>query len=453
METKLERIADKSKNEKRPIFTSLYHLINEELLKQCHKELDGNKAVGIDNVSKKEYEENLDENIKDLVVRLKNKDTGELVYDTIPELDQSVNPETETNANGEYQFDYVSISNLSNYYIEFEYDGLIYESVIPHLENEEKGSKAAEPEREEFNNRFTEMEKGNGETQVEANNGEENEPKVNYEVDTEKSGDYGRTLEMTSTENTEIIATTTEAGYNLEYDPSTGTTEITHINLGLYERAQTDLAIQTELEEIKAEINGYGHIYRYGPRYDVSNAQEVEDSWNLGIRYENKYKGTYERPIYEADAAYENTEDPSKELKLSLTYKITVRNQGTVFGKVNEIVAYYDSRYEIIAIGTEMNEKGNVESSLAETIDENYNEDNGYSRITIDTSRLNHILKTTADTSTGGKETQQSIYVQFNLPREVILDMLNKEEVNNKLSFTAEIGSYTSYSDKDGKKQ
>ena len=55
METKLERIADKSKNEQRPIFTSLYHLINEELLKQCHKELDGNKAVGIDNVSKKEY--------------------------------------------------------------------------------------------------------------------------------------------------------------------------------------------------------------------------------------------------------------------------------------------------------------------------------------------------------------------------------------------------------------
>ena len=32
METKLARIADKSGNEKRPIFTSLYHLINEELL-------------------------------------------------------------------------------------------------------------------------------------------------------------------------------------------------------------------------------------------------------------------------------------------------------------------------------------------------------------------------------------------------------------------------------------
>ena len=51
----------------------MYHLINEELLKECHKELDGSKAVGIDNVSKKEYVVNLDENIKDLVVKLKNK--------------------------------------------------------------------------------------------------------------------------------------------------------------------------------------------------------------------------------------------------------------------------------------------------------------------------------------------------------------------------------------------
>ena len=49
METKLERIADKSRNEKRPIFTSLYHLINEDLLKQCHKKLDGSKAVN-DNI-------------------------------------------------------------------------------------------------------------------------------------------------------------------------------------------------------------------------------------------------------------------------------------------------------------------------------------------------------------------------------------------------------------------
>ena len=56
-----------------PIFTSVYHLINEDMLKQCHKELDGSKAVGIDKVTKDEYGKNLDRNIKDLVQRLKNK--------------------------------------------------------------------------------------------------------------------------------------------------------------------------------------------------------------------------------------------------------------------------------------------------------------------------------------------------------------------------------------------
>jgi len=73
METKLERIASKSANTKRPEFTSLYHLINKELLMQCHKEVDGNKAVGIDEITKREYSENLEGNIENLVDRLKRK--------------------------------------------------------------------------------------------------------------------------------------------------------------------------------------------------------------------------------------------------------------------------------------------------------------------------------------------------------------------------------------------
>lgn len=40
METKLVRIAEISATSKHPIFTSMYHLINEDMLKQCHKKLD-----------------------------------------------------------------------------------------------------------------------------------------------------------------------------------------------------------------------------------------------------------------------------------------------------------------------------------------------------------------------------------------------------------------------------
>ena len=73
METKLGRIADKSAHEARPIFTSLYHLLNEEMLLACHRELSGNKAVGADEVTKEGYSRNLEENIRSLVIRIKNK--------------------------------------------------------------------------------------------------------------------------------------------------------------------------------------------------------------------------------------------------------------------------------------------------------------------------------------------------------------------------------------------
>lgn len=81
MGTKLERIAEISANTRRPEFTSLYHHINIEMLKQCHRELDGNKAVGIDKVTKAKYEVNLEENISNLVNRLKNKS-----YKPLPSL-------------------------------------------------------------------------------------------------------------------------------------------------------------------------------------------------------------------------------------------------------------------------------------------------------------------------------------------------------------------------------
>ena len=82
METKLERIAEISANSPRPEFTSLYHLINKEMLLQCHKELDGNKAVGMDEITKKEYERNLEQNIDDLViVQLALKKILEAIYE------------------------------------------------------------------------------------------------------------------------------------------------------------------------------------------------------------------------------------------------------------------------------------------------------------------------------------------------------------------------------------
>lgn len=73
MGTKLERISQLSTENPEMVFTSIGHLINKELLKECHEEMDGDKAVGIDGVTKEEYGKNLEENLESLVGRLKKK--------------------------------------------------------------------------------------------------------------------------------------------------------------------------------------------------------------------------------------------------------------------------------------------------------------------------------------------------------------------------------------------
>lgn len=54
-------------------FTSLSHLLDVEYLRDCYYSLKRNKAVGIDNVSWEEYGQNLEENLEELVSRLKRK--------------------------------------------------------------------------------------------------------------------------------------------------------------------------------------------------------------------------------------------------------------------------------------------------------------------------------------------------------------------------------------------
>ncbi len=73
METKLERIAQIAKSNPKERFTSLIHLINKETLMQCHEEMNGRKASGVDEVTKAEYEENLEANVEDLIAIMKRQ--------------------------------------------------------------------------------------------------------------------------------------------------------------------------------------------------------------------------------------------------------------------------------------------------------------------------------------------------------------------------------------------
>ena len=68
---KLKRIAALSAANPGMVFTHMIHHINEESLRTCFHELDRRKAIGIDGVDKASYGEKLDENLRDLMDRMK----------------------------------------------------------------------------------------------------------------------------------------------------------------------------------------------------------------------------------------------------------------------------------------------------------------------------------------------------------------------------------------------
>jgi RNA-directed DNA polymerase len=71
--TKLRSITLRAKEDPTCKFTSLAHLLTADFLTECFRELKRNKAPGIDGVTVREYEAKLDENIGNLVARLKAK--------------------------------------------------------------------------------------------------------------------------------------------------------------------------------------------------------------------------------------------------------------------------------------------------------------------------------------------------------------------------------------------
>ncbi len=72
MSTDLERIGEKARNDPTLVCTSLYHHVTDvDNLRACYDALPGDRAVGVDGVTKAAYGHNLDANLHDLTARLK----------------------------------------------------------------------------------------------------------------------------------------------------------------------------------------------------------------------------------------------------------------------------------------------------------------------------------------------------------------------------------------------
>ena len=405
--------------------------------KQIYVKLSG--YVWVDKQSGKQTQRNslyrndlnddADELLEGVIVRLKDRTTGETI-------DSTTTQEIVLGDNiiRYYQFVNVRTDNLENYYIEFEYDGLTYSNVTPHIDKD-NGSKAAENPgvRETFNKQFSSIE-GTAETTgvaLDENGSVAHELHYNKDREQHKSTFINEGLPVGQYP---ITANTDETDYSIIDQFEYGMEEIPYINLGLYEREQPDLALIKDMQNVRLAINGYQHIYEYAQRFANLEAQEADGDYsdtafNVGVKFASEYvDDSYTRAIYKADYEYVNEEDSSRELKVYVTYRIGIRNESSsLMTQVNNLVDYFDSRYAIVAVGTGINEEGIITGNI-DYKQEIYNDE--YSKAIIYTNSKIESGKT------------NEFYVQFELSRQAVLEILNDGET---LDNVVEINSYSTF--------
>lgn len=364
----------------------------------------------------KQEDDNDGEGFNGITVYLRDKNGNEIKRTTTSELGLY----SEING-GEYQFVDVDLDAIQKgeYYVEFEYCGLRYQSVAAKL-TQNNGSKAIDTAtRNVLDSKFTSVD-GNGTQSLNING-----VTVNYN----NTSNYSSSIRDCSGCN--VYARTNEAGFNIYNSFTPGAEEIRYVNLGLFKKAQTDYSLMQDLYNVRVSVNGFSHIYRYGSVRYANNGNDVnaDSSWNVGVKFQ-KNNGTYKRAIYTADAEYEAPNHKDNELKVYVTYKIAVNNESTYLGRINSIVDYADKNFDMIAAGTAIDDKDNITGNLQYGNKQEYNDK--YSKYVID---INTEL-------TPGQA--KFVYVQFQLNREAVLKIVNNQEVLNNV---AEINSYTTFKD------
>ena len=375
---------------------------------------------------------------------------------------------------GEYRFTHVPKDQLGDLYIEFTYDGLIYQSVGLNIDKD-NGSKATDEEQRKILDKNSRNVINNG--LINNTNGSRQSAKVidengneNFVAMYEQAKDLqGNTIEhqlaLIGSQETWNINATTKGTYKISYNP--GDLEIKNINLGVYKKPPADFALTQDVESIKVGINGQWHIYKYGTR----NEKKDTSVWDIGARFKDENIGTYTRPIYQSDITYTDpdTVNRSKELEVYINYKIEIKNESTYIGEVNTIQNYYDTRYQINGIGNIVNTEGNPEKRQDYTGltygEESYTVDRKYKTVTVNAGRSLII----------GAGESKTIYLQFKMNKEAIKVALEEEategikingtetktiEVDrskitpDKLLYNiAEISSYTVYYNEKGEEK
>lgn len=355
--------------------------------------------------------------ITNIEIKLRNKQTGEFIKTLPDEFDE----------NGKYTFNNVEIEKLEDYEVVFIYNGYYYTTIVEQLEKD-NGSKVKEvaEERENLNNKFATV-KENGE--IIGTDGSVNT--VQYQKD-------GHTSTVSSLDfDTTISANTTIANYNLKEafntlkaNSSGVTKELGNINMGIVLREQPKTSVNEDIYSVLVEFDGYQYNYKYNGR---QNFYENKNNDDIGVKFEQENtEKRYTRTVYASDI--QSAKDQNKEIKVSVTYKIQIANESRTLSVLpKQLVNYFDARYEIKAIGLNLNnETHEVTDTLTFSQAQEVEGHPEYKMTVID---FNQIID-------AGNSNVKSLYITFEIQRDAILDLLNQKSTYHN---AVEVLSYASY--------
>lgn len=392
---------------------------------------------------------------------------------------------------GKYTMTDVLIDNLDEYYIEFSYNGIAYESVpITYIYNP-RGTDAIEGEniRDRYNENFaqiTDNESGANGYSGQSNNS--NGQKVNdirynqgsysssinyegnylYGYSDEKitevqpyTGisvqDYKTYYPVNGVANKYIISSSTFEAYRsagqsgflsdiIDADSirDNGTEEIgatfeNGINLGIKKRERPDLSVVKDLDRATVNVAGTQHVYIYGDRFNSELWADEKGTKGHGldpiVKFEEKYaEMTYSRPLYASDIYYDGNE--KEQLSVKLTYKISVRNNSTnINAQIYELDDYFDEKFNLIAVGTDIDDFGSIKEGTEITDNTEVTQiNNEYKKVTIGNE----------NTPVAEMEplTEKFIYLQFSVDKADIIDIIQEDDEYVKLDNIAEIKRY-----------
>lgn len=380
----------------------------------------------------------------------------------------NVMDEAITDTNGEYVFgNYdedsnaikLEIDDLVGAYIEFEYNGMSYQSIDVNpqfnrnIETTSNGNTIVkysgsrntatdEALREEFNNNYATISQGiasntNGNKtydiryNYDAENHESNViygDNVKYGYDEQRypiSGTYEQyTLQAITEKSSTNALCTNFTPDDLRRD---SVEEIGGLNLGVEERQMPDLFVLEDMEKVEISLNNYTHTYQYGQRFEDPENYAGGDPFNATVRFANKYlENSYSREVYSSDIVYNKQEGNEGKLKIFITYRLKLTNESSsVYSNLKTLTNYYDERYENVVV---RDEEGNI---IESQVDESYNQ-NGLKKVNI---QANYLIE-------DGMTREMTITYQLN--NEAINAILNEELTLDSIT---EVSSYSTYSD------